>query len=950
MNLKSLRVSLLVGSLFALAATPAALRAQQDSTTAPRQDSASAPQQGSTTLPIGTGQIVGRVVDAATGQGLPDVGVQIVGTALGVSTGVDGRFHVVNVPAGTVTIHARRIGFGAKTVTGLILGSGQTMNQDIALNSATVQLTPLVVNATAERGTVNSALDAQRTSIGVVNAVTAQQISRSPDANAAQAVQRVSGVTVQDNKYVFVRGLGERYTTSSLNGARVPSPEPEKRVVPLDMFPAALLQSITTAKTFTPDLQGDFSGALVDIKTLEFPASRKLSLQLGSGYEAGATGSNVIGPQMAGGERVASVNGARDLPTLLRSVGNFQGINLTPGDKTLLVSQFRNSWTPRTGTAAPNMSASASIGGNDPLLLGHQLGYLFSGTYSSSTDFRDGQIRALADRGNTPGETREIDRFIGQRASEGVLWGGLANLSTLLGGGSRISLNGIYNRTANNDAIVETGSFENEGIRARIQRMQYVQRGVRSLQLAGDHQLGSRNRIEWFGTLSGVNRYEPDRSEFVQAIEQDSPNGPTALRWVNSGNGGAVRTFSDLTEKSREFNAKYQFGFGADQQSSIKIGGLLRSTDRDADTRAYSISAAGISNDIRELPPEQIFDGRFNSANIFDLAPLAQGGSYTARDHLGAGFAMAEIGFADRFRLIGGARYEADHLQVDAFSTLGAPVLTRKVWNDLLPSLALNIRLTGTQQLRLSATRTLARPEYRELSPIKSRDVLNGDDTQGNESLSRTRIANFDARWEMYPESGEVLSLGVFAKKFDLPIERVYRAAGSGTRTVFYTNAEKADNLGVELEARKNLGTIASPLEPFSLFTNLTFMKSTIHLFKDTQASATNLSRAMVGQAPYVVNAGVTYSSSSGASSATLLFNRVGDRIDAAGDAPLPDVIELGRNVLDFSLRLGLNETVSLRADARNLLDSPYRIMQGTAIREWYRAGRVVQAGFQIRP
>jgi outer membrane receptor protein involved in Fe transport len=178
----------------------------------------------------------------------------------------------------------------------------------------------------------------------------------------------------------------------------------------------------------------------------------------------------------------------------------------------------------------------------------------------------------------------------------------------------------------------------------------------------------------------------------------------------------------------------------------------------------------------------------------------------------------------------------------------------------------------------------------------------------------------------------------------------VYRAAGSGTRTVFYTNAQNADNFGIELEARKNLGFFGDVLAPFSVFSNLTVMKSTIHLFKDTQASATNLSRRMVGQAPYVVNAGLTYATESGATSATLLFNRVGDRIDAAGDRPLPDVVELGRNVLDFSLRFGLTESVGFRADAKNILDSPFRLMQGTAVRELYRSGRVIQAGFQIRP
>ena len=895
------------------------------------------------------GRIVGRVIDARTGQGLADVGIQVVGTTSGIASGIDGRFTLANVRQGTVTLHLRRLGFAAKTVTGIVLRPGETLEQNVTLEPVTVALTTQVVTASSERGTVNEALDKQRTAVGVINSVTAEQIAKSPDASAAQAIQRVSGVTVQDDKYVFVRGLGERYTTTSLNGSRVPSPEPEKRVVPLDMFPSGLLQTITTTKTFTPDLQGDFSGALVDIRTREFPARRQLSAQFGGGYASGATGAEIIAARSAGGERLGVVSSARDLPSLVRSVGNLQGLTLNQGDKNLLISQFRDAWTPTTTTAAPNMSASASLGGNDPLLFGHRLGYLVSGTFSSTTDFRDGQVRALADRGNVKGETKEIDRFTGARSSQGVLWGGLANLSTAFGSATRLSLNAIYNRTADNSAIVENGSFENEGFRARITRMEYVERGVHSIQLSGEHQLGSHHRFEWAGTASGVRRFEPDHSEFVQAIEQGSAGGPDVLRWQNSGNGGATRTFSDLTEANREASGSYRLLLGSTGQSSIRVGGLVRSTNREADTRAYSISANGISNAIRELPPEELFDGRFANATFFDIGPLAQGGSYTARDRLSAGFAMADVAVSDKLRLIGGARYESDHLDVNAVSTLGSPVFTPKLWNDLLPSLALNLSLNEKQQVRLSVSRTLARPEYRELSPIKSRDVLNGDDTQGNENLSRTNITNADLRWEWYPADGEVMSVGFFAKKFKLPIERVYRASGSGTRTVFYTNAESADNYGVELELRKNLAFLGSPFSPFAVFSNLTAIQSTIHLFKDTEASATNLSRRMVGQAPYVINAGITYSSG-GASSATLLYNRVGDRIEAAGDSPLPDVVERARSVMDVSLRFGIFQNLSLRLDAKNLLDSPYNTVQGTATREYYHTGRTFVAGFQFRP
>jgi len=200
-----------------------------------------------------TGRIVGRILDAGTGQGLTDVGIQVVGTTLGASSGIDGRYTLPPIPAGTVTIQVRRLGYQPKTVTGIILGAGKTIEQNITMEAATITLAAQVVTASAERGSVSEALDAQRTATGVVSSITSEQISRSPDGDAAQAVQRVSGVTVQGGKYVFVRGLGERYTTTQLNGTRLPSPEPEKRVVPLDLFPSGLLQTITTQKTFTPD-------------------------------------------------------------------------------------------------------------------------------------------------------------------------------------------------------------------------------------------------------------------------------------------------------------------------------------------------------------------------------------------------------------------------------------------------------------------------------------------------------------------------------------------------------------------------------------------------------------------------------------------------------------------------------------------------------------------------
>lgn len=253
------------------------------------------------------------------------------------------------------------------------------------------------------------------------------------------------------------------------------------------------------------------------------------------------------------------------------------------------------------------------------------------------------------------------------------------------------------------------------------------------------------------------------------------------------------------------------------------------------------------------------------------------------------------------------------------------------------------------QSLRLSLSRTLARPEYRELSPIASRDVIGGDNVEGDPNLERTRIANADLRWEWYPSSGELVSVAVFAKQFDKPIERVYRPVGSGARTVFYLNADGADNYGVELELRKSLAMFANALEPLTAFTNVTVMESKIKL-GETTASATNRNRRMVGQAPYVINAGLTYAPLRSATSATLLLNRIGERIDAAGDQPLPDVIDKPRTVLDFSLRFPIVSSFSGRFDMRNLLDDPYETVQGSVTRDSYKTGRLFQLGFVWRP
>lgn len=890
------------------------------------------------------GRVIGRVLDGESGRALPGAQVAIDGTLLSVMAGVDGRYLLQRVPAGTVVVRAVMLGFATKTITGVVVAPGGAVELNISLDPSALLMDEIIVTAAAERGSVARALDEQRTSVNVVSALSREEMSRSPDGDAAEAVKRVSGVTVQDGKYVFVRGLGERYTTTSLNGARVPSPEPERKVVPLDLFPSGLIETITTAKTFTPDLAGDFSGAQVNIQTRTFPTRRQITVSASTGFNTVATNKNILFAPGAGREWLGLAASQRTLPSMVEQFGNFQTTAPTQPQVNQMVRSFRNAWSPHVQSGRPKSSLSASMGGSSPIF-GLQTGYLLSGTYSYSEDAKIDQRRAQA-QPTTGGGTEEVDRFVGNSGGRSVLWGGLLNLSALVNPRSRLLLNANYNRTADDEARVEIGSSENLGQSFEIRRLRYVERTVASGQLAGEHQVGESHRIDWSGTASRVTRSEPDRSEFVRQLDVDPLGNQLPPAWFSVSNEGAVRTFADLKESSVEGSASYVLSFGGSRaQSRIKVGTVGRLTTRDASNFAYAISGT-LDQTGRQLTPEEIFDGRYaaDTSQVFRITPVSQGGSYSARDGVAAGYGMLDWAFSPSLRMIAGARLEYSNVEVDAQSTLGLPVTTSPSYTDVLPSVSLNWSLSETQALRLSASQTLSRPEYRELAPVQYRDVLGGDNVMGNPELVRTLVRNLDARWEWYPNAEEALSIAVFAKDFRNPIERIYLGT-SGTRIVTFANAESAKNYGVELEMRKGLGFLAEALQSTSVFANTTFMSSEIEL-----AQAFAASRPMVGQSPFVVNTGISYAHDDLGLSATALYNISGRRIISAAESPLPSVYEQPRHALDVSLRFPLIAGLRAKADLENLLDSPYEQVQGTVVRDYYRTGRTFSFGVTWQP
>lgn len=899
----------------------------------------------STALAQSTGRLVGRVVESERGTPLAGAEVEVAGSAARAISAIDGRFVLVNVPAGPTAIRVRLIGFQPKQVTGIIVPEGGTVEQDLSLTAAVVQLEELAVTAEEERGTVAAALQEQRYAPNLVNAITAEEIAKTPDGDAAAAVQRVSGVSVQDGRYVIVRGMGERYTTASLNGSRLPSPEPEKRQVPFDLFPSAVIEGITTSKTFTPDQPGDFSGGQVNIKTREFPSRQTVTFSMATGLNTAAVGSGAVNAPRVAGDLLAAGASQRAIPAGIAGT-NFN--NLSQADVNSVVNSFRNAWSPRSVNGTPNASFGLNIGGTGKVL-GRDVGYVASGSYGYSSEILDDQYRGLAIAGQA-GRAEQADLYQGQTGRYAVLWGGLVNLTTNLGSNGQVSWNSSYNRTMESDGRTEAGPNENLATDLTISRLRYVERSMFNTGLNGLHQLSQRSSLNWAGSFSTIDRQEPDRSEIVYAPLA----GSGALGWFGGSNEAAVRTFAGLDEQAVEGRLNYTYLLGsADGRASLQAGGLVRATARNANNDVYSISSRGsLTEQDLELRPEQIFDGRFaqGSDAYFAVTPLGQGGSYSADETIAAGFAMATVPLGERMSLIGGARVESWDLTVQAAPTLGAPETVRRNQVDVLPALSLTYRLTDDQNLRFAVSRTLSRPEYRELAEVQYRDVIGFDNVRGNRDLQRATIDNIDLRWEVFPAPSEVLSVGVFAKRFTDPIERVYLAT-SGTRIITFVNATGADNIGLELEARKGLQFINRSLRGFTGFANVTLMHSRVRIDNASEASITNTERKMVGQSPYVVNLGTTWTSPRGGWSATLLYNVVGERIVEAAEVPLPDVVEEPRHVLDLSLRFPITHGLLGKVDARNLLDAPYRRFQGDVVRERYVTGRTFTLGltWQLR-
>lgn len=888
----------------------------------------------------GTGRVVGRVVSTHTGEPIVAAQVYLPGTSIGVLSDAAGRFVLRDVPGGTHTVAAQTIGYGAKNVTDVRVAAGAVTTLDISLTPEAIALDEVTVSAARERGSTAALLGDRRRSGVVVDAIGAEQISRTAGSDAASALKRVPGVSVVDGKFVYVRGLGERYGGTTLNGAPLPSPLPDKKAVPLDLIPSSMLESVVTAKSYSPDQPGDYAGGLVQLETRSGPSRELLRVSTSLGYETNTSLASGLGYTGGAWDWAGFDDGSRGLPA-----GVIDGTPVRlPAEETqqrAFARALSGAWAPAARDAVPLDHGLGVTYGNRVDLSDRELSFIASGSYSTSYSTNLDLAERYYAVGDRPALQVDYD---GESTTHQVALGGLANVGLRLNEANEIGFNLVYNRLVEDEARTLGGLFESQGPYIRAPRLRYVANELVTTQMKGEHALAlpGTPTLRWRAGYSNAGRYEPNtRTVIYRAQELTGPY--TFFAGPSSG----LVFHQDLADQGLNGAADLRIPFRfRSLPSSVSLGAAAEVRARDVYTRRFRLVPNGVLPlEVATLSPAELFaEERIGEGKgQFGVAESTfREDNYDAEQSIYAGYAMLDSEVLPRVRLSGGARVEVARQRVaprDLFSTPLAALPEAELENtDLLPAVNLTYGATEEMNLRLGLSGTVARPQFRELTPFLFADYYGGLVTRGNPYLVRSRIVNADLRWEWFYRPGALVSVSAFHKAFRDPIEPFALVLGSSPGAT-WVNTERAALSGLELEVRAPLGMVASALESFSVDVNLTVAASgvegdSVTLYNPSNGEPLVLAaqaaddRPLFGQSPYVVNVGLSYSAPESGTRASLLFNRFGRRLDSFGGAGLPDIYEEGRDQLDLVLERALGAGLTMKATASRLLGEEVRFVQ----------------------
>ncbi len=900
---------------------------------------------GSLAAQDGLGTASGVVYDAQTGRPLGQATVTAEGpVGATATTDSDGKFSLQLAP-GTYVLRFTEPHYSIATVGDVRIQAGQTTQASTVMANLGA-VTTVVVNerATAVEATAEAMLMERKLSATVSDTIGREELASGTSSDAAGALTKVTGVSVVEDGFVYVRGLGERYSSTMLNGAMIPTTEPEKRVVPLDLFPAGLIENIRVLKTYSPDLPAEFAGGLVQISTIEFPTQKMFTVSAKTGMNTQTQLNPYLGYPGGGLDFFGYDNGSRGIPSGLPSN---QAIFSGPFNATQLQTfgqAFSNNWQYGSQSRGRVPMDWKAVGG---------------GTFG-----RLGIVGALS-FGNAPQRQSELQRYLRQGIGSPIIFTEYndfreyterARLGAVFNAALRLTSNHkiIFRNTLTHDSEKSAREFSgyDGGLDSYIQaqRLRFIERNLFSTSVEGDHAFPRwhNSLIRWQFTYSRSSRNEPDLREVLRGLLPDN-------RYIFLANGSsAIRFFSDLADKIYEPQVDYSIPFFKGSFSGIFKTGV-RASVRSRDFAARRFRFVPQQSDTLDLyaPSNQLLAPENIRPSGFQITEFTRGtDKYTANMDVYAAYSMVDLALGGRWRIVGGLRYEYADIKVNTVDNRipnAIPQEARLKNTDPTPGVNAIYALTSRQNIRVSYSRTLSRPDFRELSPFDFANVLGGFVVQGNPNLRRSIINNYDARWERFMGGNQVIAVSMFAKTFKDPIEQVVLPSNDLRQT--FRNAKGATNYGVEFEYRQSLGQVNRKLREFGVAGNLTIVTSNIDIRPEDAGVLTSLSRPLLGQSRYLWNASAEWVRPSWNSKARLYANQVSRRIANVGTFSLGDIYQERNTFLDFVYEYTPAEKSrwTMRLDAQNLMDNRFRWTQNDILQRSFRLGRTFSVGVTYR-
>ena len=892
-----------------------------------------------------TGRAAGVVIDQTNAIALPGVPVEAVGTPHIAYTDLDGRYDL-ELPAGEHRIRISLAGY-AEQLVDIEIVPGQVTEVQVSLTTNVFAEEVAVVAPTleAQSSTAAAQMMLRMRAPGVQDNIGGSEMRSNNDSDAADAMSRVTGVSVVDSQSVFVRGLGERYSNTTLNGATLPTTEPDRRVVPLDLFPTGLIDSVQVSKTYTPDKPSQFAGGLVEIIPLKLPAETAYEFSLGGAHNSITTGKSGLG--YAGGSRWNGFDGGtRALPAGFPDRKVIRGGRFTSDelgflgrDLERLGESFSNVWDPVRQDQPMNQSYSGLFGGRFG-----KLGVVTTLRHSQSSQITN-EERSFYKVG-----AGGVERFNGPYDFDETQFvstvGGVGNLAYQFSPNHRLSVDNFYTHVGTDETRIFEGFNSDADNDIRNQRLFFIEEQIRSHHVGGDHLFpsASNSRLDWKIAFSRADRAEPDLREVLYEFD------PAREAFVLADESqSGLRQFNDLVDDSVELSANWSTltENWAGLPTQLKFGASYIDRTRDFLSRRLRFVPTSTRGLDLSRPAEELFTPSFIGPNFQLKEETRPTDQYDAAQETLSAYGMVDVPLAVRLRLVAGARVENFRQQVDTFDPFARAVFgTTDVIRadldetDVFPAVNVVYSVRNNQNLRIGFSQTVNRPEFRELAPFEFTDVVGGRATVGNPELQQSLIQNIDVRWELFPGSGEeVVAASFFYKNFDNPIERIVEPTAQ-LRTSF-TNADSARNAGFEIEGRKALG------QYLFLGANYTYVDSEVTLDAAARQVQTSLVRPLAGTSKNLFNTMIEVSNAG--YSGRLLLNFFDDRISDVGSLGLPDIIQDARNSLDFVFAKRFQQ-VSFRFAISNLTDAPYVFTQGGLDQRVYKLGRTMAFGLSVHP